>query len=72
MSLFKKGKNIILEKKDNFLINTVTNEKVGRVEGNKIIFIKSLPERNYMMRNKGELYEEIKISHIIDNCNSCI
>lgn len=50
MSLFKKGKNIILEKKDNYLINTVTNEKVGRVEGNKIVFIKNLLEGNYMMK----------------------
>lgn len=52
MSLFKKGKNIILEKKNNYLINTVTNEKVGKVEGNKIVFIKNLPEGNYMMKNK--------------------
>lgn len=52
MHLFKKRKNIILEKKDDFLINTVTNEKVGRVDGNKIVFIKSLPEGNYMMKNK--------------------
>lgn len=52
MHLFKKRKNIILKKKDNFLINTVTKEKVGRIEGNKIVFIKNLPEGNYVMKNE--------------------
>lgn len=52
MHLFKKGKNIILEKKGGFLINSLTNEKVAKVDNNKIVFIKNLPEGNYTMKNK--------------------